>query len=244
LRRRRRIEFLFQGAGRGIDGLPIGRSRRQSEVIPVSLKRILPIVQRCLVNNGEIKNGRGVIGLGLGCRSEGLGGFRGVIALHLDDTDSVERLGILGVQLAGLIEAFFCGRQIARAQLGIAEFRPGVRGLIAMQGVSSEFGFGEIGAVLFEPKAAQVIMNLNQILVQGEGPFVSVGGILGLAGLMIGKAEIIPGVRVGVEQLGRRLQLAHGFVIFAFFEEVLSVQERAGAGRFATGEGCSDKDGE
>src|SRR5207302_1483307 len=92
--RRRRIELLVQLLGDGVDGVPICRTRSQSEIFLIFLQRQLRIVQ-IRFRHSEVQQRRRVIRLLLQGRVEISEGVPVAFALHLDEAEVVQGLDVL-----------------------------------------------------------------------------------------------------------------------------------------------------
>lgn len=176
--------------------------------------------------------------LGLQGAGKERGGIRGVPALRPNQAQSVERLGVLRTQSQGLTEAPLRPGRVAQAQLGHPEFDQGLDPIAAAQGAGGQLGPGRLEVVLLQPQAAQIVVRLGQVPVALEGVLVGPMGLLGLARVMAGQTQVIPGDSVGLEQCRGRggFQLLDRLLGAALFEEPFALQQRARPRRRATGQ--------
>src|SRR5260221_14694627 len=73
-------------------------------------------------------------------------------------------------------------------------------------------------------------MRAHQVVVPPERLLVGFHGVGRLTRLMVGQPQIVPGLRVGREQGGRQLEFFDGQSILSLIKQMLSLQQRAGAG--------------
>jgi hypothetical protein len=137
----------------------------------------------------QVEQGGRITGLRFERGAKVADSFVGAPALmRADAAEAIQRFGVLRAEMQGVLKGFFCGSEIVRAQLSGAKFKERVEGVCAAKGVGDEFRFGQVIFLLFEIKAAEVVMSFAEVMIDQERPLVSFFGFAELAGVVISQA--------------------------------------------------------
>jgi hypothetical protein len=111
-----------------------------------------------------------------------------------------------------------------------AEFEETVDGVGTAESVSGELVFSGVGFILLEPEAAEVVMGLRKVAIQKQGALIGFLGFGWVAGIVLGEAEIIPGMSVGCEQRSGGGELVNSLGELSLFDQALAFEQSAGPG--------------
>ena len=230
---RRGCQFQFELPRGRVDRLPIGRTRLQGEVVAKFLQRRRAGRGLLLREDGVIVERGTVLGTGEQRGVKKLRRLAGVAALHLHQTESVQRLGITRTQLERGGETFL-GIWLAGAKLRGAELVQCGRG-VGEHGETLQLINRRREIILFEQHAAKVEMRDVDDVAAVEGQRLLVGNDrrLRLASGVIRETQMVPCARILRHQLGGGLQLFQRLGIFFSVQQPVPFEQRLRAGRSA-----------
>ena len=126
----------------------------------------------------------------------------------------------------------------AGPQLGRAKPEQAIQGSAPAQGIGSKLRFGRLVPVSLQQQAAEIIVGLAQVLVQGQCPAVGLLSFSPLARIMPSQAQIIPCLCIRDEQGSGRRQSLHRLSIFPPLDQPLPLQHRPWTRRLAARQQC------
>jgi hypothetical protein len=231
------LEQVGDAEGPGVIGAKIG-------VLPVGVDG-LGSGAGLVGDDGEVEPGGGELGVlpeGVG---EALPGFAVPAPLLEGNTQAVESLGVARGKFQNAAEAAIGQVPLPQPQLGLSQPEPAFLGLGGEADMGAEGVEGAVGVAIFEPETAEVEMGDGEIAVDPEGLAVGVGCFAGLAGGVVGEAEVVPGLGIAGEEFDGRSEPWDGVLRPAFLEQSFPVEQGPGAGGCAGGEqGCQSEGGD
>ena len=252
---RSRGEFAFETFYDGLDFGSVFRSGFDGQILAVFLQGQFVVVLILMRDDGEVQDRRRVLGILLQGGVEFALRFGVAIALQIDDAERVVDLRT-GLQAAGGFEIFFGAVEFAlffgRGRLGCpaevngAEFGETFSILRAQGAICNKWVDGCGVVFLFEQEDAEVVVGFDEIAIEFQRLLVRFVGFFGLAGILVGEAEEVPGLRLdgrGIfgEEARGFFEFFDGSGVIAFAQEFFAFDNSAWTSRAAGAE--NDREG-